>query len=434
MDNIVDKLITVGFGLTILGGAWLIWFISGVANNLFSSKQWSWTRMLEDVTKTLVMALAVLAWVVLAEALDWYTTQVGMDISELLDGASVTGLIGIICGGSGYYVMKAFRNFASFIGETHVAKQVGEADYKAVAEPVKEFLETITSKTSQEDIEAAVTDADDPVLDYEEVDTEEAGKGGLNNTYPDTPKRYRTAAQDTITDPSTCWNRECVSYCAWKIAEATGKWLTRTGGMSAKYWVQRLAENGYTKVVSAPQNGGKYVGISTAGQYGHVLWFEEGNTISEYNYLSAGNFSVRNINLSAYIWVEIKAPASTNTESVQVAKKSNAEIADEVIAMKWGVQPERQKKLEAAGYNYNDIRAIVNAKLDAGKAPTAAPKSSRIEVGSVVYPTRLVDYTGHSVRQYDQSYTVTQLQGNRAVLSARGQVWCAMNVKDLRLA
>lgn len=431
MDNIVDKLITVGFGLTILGGAWLIWFISGVANNLFSSKQWSWTRMLEDVTKTLVMALAVLAWVVLAEALDWYTTQVGMDISELLDGASVTGLIGIICGGSGYYVMKAFRNFASFIGEAHVAKQVGEADYKAVAEPVKEFLETITSKTSQEDIES-YSESEPALFDYEELDPEEAGRGGVNNTYPEP---YRSARQDSMTDPSTCYNRECVSYCAWKIKELTGKWLTRTGGMNAKYWVQRLAENGYTKVVSKPQDGGKYVGISIAGQYGHVLWFEEGNTISEYNYLSAGNFSVRNINLSAYIWVEIKAPASTNTESVQqTAKKSNAEIADEVIALKWGVQPERQKKLEADGYNYNDIRAIVNAKLEAGKTPTTAPKSSKIEVGSIVYPTRLVDYTGHSVRQYDQSYTVTQLNGNRAVLSARGQVWCAMNVRDLRLA
>lgn len=52
----------------------------------------------------------------------------------------------------------------------------------------------------------------------------------------------------------------------------------------------------------------------------------------------------------------------------QVIRKSNEEIADEVIAMKWGVQPERQKLLEQAGYNYSDIQAIVNQKLNANKS------------------------------------------------------------------
>lgn len=53
-----------------------------------------------------------------------------------------------------------------------------------------------------------------------------------------------------------------------------------------------------------------------------------------------------------------------------IEKKSNEEIADEVIAMKWGVQPERQKLLEQAGYNYEEIRAIVNQKLNVNKSAT----------------------------------------------------------------
>lgn len=44
------------------------------------------------------------------------------------------------------------------------------------------------------------------------------------------------------------------------------------------------------------------------------------------------------------------------------ARKSNEEIADEVLAGKWGNQPQRQKDIEAAGYNYETIRALVNAK------------------------------------------------------------------------
>lgn len=652
MGNILDKLITVGVGLALLAGTWFIWFLSGVANNLFSEKKWSWRRMLEDVVKTLLMAIGILAWVVVAEVLDWYTLQVGMDISQLLDGASITGLIAIICGGSGYYLMKAFRNFAKFIGTDHVANKIGEANYEAVAQPIKDFIETITTKTDKEHLQDE--GASEEQLKGLELSPEEIGMGGFANTYPEP---YASAPQDSMTDPSTCYNREaqpagtmitledgsykavedlvvgdrlwnhdgteivtvkslwqdmkpvytirtglgdirftgehplftrqnrwkalargnlkafgeprfvktrdlqvgdkilvpylsgkslgltpnelrflgfylgdgtkssksancpvyrvvaadgrkrdfldslgiagsyakhsksenamffsvskksspnlrrvldtidnksfghlttpedaeyivegylqadgchirdnvysasstdkklllaiqrmvvsmggtmsihkrydagelekfgtkvyaktlwdaninlspkrsmvhefkdgkyatiteisineepeqvynievsgshtyiadnhgvhnCVSYCAWKIKELTGNWPKRTGGMNAKYWVQRLAENGYTKVVSKPQNSGKYIGVTEKGQYGHVIWFEEDNIVSEYNYSIRGGFSVRAVDLSAYKWVEIQAPATKGSETAskaaEKAKKDNS--------------------------------------------------------------------------------------------------------------
>lgn len=43
-----------------------------------------------------------------------------------------------------------------------------------------------------------------------------------------------------------------------------------------------------------------------------------------------------------------------------VKKKSNEAIAKEVLAGKWGNNPERKKKLIAAGYDYEAIRKIVN--------------------------------------------------------------------------
>lgn len=45
-------------------------------------------------------------------------------------------------------------------------------------------------------------------------------------------------------------------------------------------------------------------------------------------------------------------------------KKSADEIAREVIAGKWGNGEERKKRLEAAGYSYNTIQAIVNQILN----------------------------------------------------------------------
>lgn len=45
---------------------------------------------------------------------------------------------------------------------------------------------------------------------------------------------------------------------------------------------------------------------------------------------------------------------------IKPQRKSNEEIAREVLAGKWGNNPERKQKLEAAGYKYLDIQAIVN--------------------------------------------------------------------------
>lgn len=330
MEEVVNQLISVGVGLCILAGAWLIWLLSGVANWLFSGRKWSWKRTLEDVVKTLAMAVAILSWVLLINAIDWYTGNLGLDVSPLLDGANVVGLIVIIIGGSANYAFKAFRNFATFIGENHVAKITNGQNYGALAQDVKDFIDTITPKTSKEDIEELVDSPDAPQLQYVELTEEEWGKGGVNNTYPEP---YRSAAQDSMTDPSTCYNRECVSYTAWKIKELTGKWPTRTGGMNAKYWVERLAENGYRNVVVKPQNGGKYVGVSTAGQYGHVIWFEEGETISEYNYSIRGGFSVRIVNPAAYKWVEIQAPVAP-TSTPAPAKKEELKKEEKKPATK----------------------------------------------------------------------------------------------------
>lgn len=67
---------------------------------------------------------------------------------------------------------------------------------------------------------------------------------------------------------------------------------------------------------------------------------------------------VGSVDLSDFKDISIK-PTTTPT------KKSDAEIANEVIAGKWGNGTERKNALEAAGYNYNVIQDIVNAKLKA---------------------------------------------------------------------
>lgn len=52
-------------------------------------------------------------------------------------------------------------------------------------------------------------------------------------------------------------------------------------------------------------------------------------------------------------------------ERSKPAKKSNEEIAKEVIAGKWGNGSDRRARLTTAGYNYNDVQSIVNSLLPA---------------------------------------------------------------------
>ena len=72
-----------------------------------------------------------------------------------------------------------------------------------------------------------------------------------------------------------------------------------------------------------------------------------------------GNGDDRKNRLSAAGYDYNAIQAIVNQKSAP-AKKSNEEIAKEVLAGKWGNNPQRKAKLEAAGYNYSTIQALVN--------------------------------------------------------------------------
>lgn len=78
-------------------------------------------------------------------------------------------------------------------------------------------------------------------------------------------------------------------------------------------------------------------------------------------------------------------------------------------------------------------RVLASNLSKVGGAPAPEP-SAPIAVGDTVVPTNLIDYNGTHLTQYDDTYTVTQLVGDRAVLSARGAVWAAMHLSDIRKA
>ena len=64
-------------------------------------------------------------------------------------------------------------------------------------------------------------------------------------------------------------------------------------------------------------------------------------------------------------------PAPKPAPTPAPAKKTNDQIADEVIAGKWDNGEARKKKLTEAGYNYQAIQDIVNQKVGASKPSKA---------------------------------------------------------------
>lgn len=90
------------------------------------------------------------------------------------------------------------------------------------------------------------------------------GRGGY-------PNYLYSAPQDSLVDPWGMYNRECVSYTAWKVHQKTGRMPYWGGVGNANQWPGN-ADNAGIARGSAPRAGS--VAVSMAGPYGHTMWVE----------------------------------------------------------------------------------------------------------------------------------------------------------------
>lgn len=79
---------------------------------------------------------------------------------------------------------------------------------------------------------------------------------------------------------------------------------------------------------------------------------------------------VENAGLNGFTKEEAKS-----VEPEPTTQKSIDELANEVIAGKWGNGSERKSRLEAAGYNYSEVQAKVNELMNTKKTVTYTVKS-----------------------------------------------------------
>ena len=117
----------------------------------------------------------------------------------------------------------------------------------------------------------------------------EPGNGGY-------PSIWANAPQDSMVDDWGMYNRECVSYVAWKV-DSTGRYMPYWGGVGNAYqWIQN-AKNAKIPVDNNPRVGSVAVWDSYDGLgfLGHVAFVEVVNgdrsiEVSQYNFIH-GQFS-----------------------------------------------------------------------------------------------------------------------------------------------
>lgn len=122
------------------------------------------------------------------------------------------------------------------------------------------------------------------------------------------PARWCEIPQDSVIDSWGMYNRECVSYTAFKVA-ASGRHMPYWGGIgNANQWDDN-ARNAGMRVDNDPGNGNDgTVAVSNSGFYGHVMWVESVNSngtinISQYNASLNGRYSTNTISPGGLVFI-----------------------------------------------------------------------------------------------------------------------------------
>lgn len=129
------------------------------------------------------------------------------------------------------------------------------------------------------------------------------GGGACGGGYPG---KWCSPARDTVIDSWGMYNRECVSYTAFKVA-ASGRYMPYWGGRgNAKQWPGNAQGAGIPVSYGSGAEPGD-VAISMAGPYGHAMYVESvsGNSVfvSQYNFGNAGEYSTMTIPQSGLYFI-----------------------------------------------------------------------------------------------------------------------------------
>ena len=121
------------------------------------------------------------------------------------------------------------------------------------------------------------------------------------------PDKWNDAPQDSTLDSWGMYNRECVSYAAWKVYQTYGSMPYWGGVGNANQWIGDAVRAGIPTGTTPQVHS---VAIWHVGYYGHAMWVEkvDGDMIyvSQYNYDLNGHYSEMWVNGSHFTYIYFK--------------------------------------------------------------------------------------------------------------------------------
>ena len=141
-------------------------------------------------------------------------------------------------------------------------------------------------------------------------------------------------------------------YCLQNDRLAFG--ITKGTFASAKADMESQKKNGTLHYDNPPTNVAVPVYVDSTSVYEHVVICDHGTYYSDGKKVSKP--------AKTFGWGEL-CDGVRVVKWVEDGKKSNEEIAREVIAGKWGNGDDRKNRLTQAGYNYSTIQSLVNTML-----------------------------------------------------------------------
>lgn len=158
----------------------------------------------------------------------------------------------------------------------------------------------------------------------------------------------------------------CCTFIEWLFRSEPNMLLKTASCSTLLNWCRK---NGM--IVDKPQVGdlvffnfnnpnvlAQHIGIVDKPKGAKDVYSIEGNTSDKGSQDNGG--AVLRKHRTGKCIVAYARPKYQGTAKPSSGKKSNEEIAREVRAGKWGNQPEREKRLTEAGYDYQAIKKLVN--------------------------------------------------------------------------
>lgn len=195
-------------------------------------------------------------------------------------------------------------------------------------------------------------------------------------------------------------------------------------------WVAQYADNAETGYQDAPWNEGAYAcAIRQYSSHGRLAGYP-------------GHLDLDKAYMGADGWAKYVGPAGATAPAP--SRKSDEQLADEVIAGQWGNGDDRRNRLSQAGYDPDAVQAIVNARLGAPARQTYTVRSGDTLSGiaarygtswqrlaelnglpdpNVIHPGQVLTVDGGAPAPAAQTYTVQPGDTLSGIASAYGTSW-----------